>query len=202
MQRLAHETYLIGQLSKLAQVSELNAYLKSNDRGPLAPGFWEILGCAPDIGQTKRFGEAQFTEDFLRGLSEASVATLTEILSTHHNNGVFKCISKAPRWECKIFRMEGVEVGDAETELKEAFGRNQRRLLLVAAEPSVLQHPHYRDRNLKNAVPYDVFLGKWESGRPRLVDGNHRAIHMARQFLGGFRDDEVAIVVPSHISAS
>ena len=89
-----------------------------------------------------------------------------------------------------------------ESELKSVIQRLEHRLLDVAQAAELLEHPNYRDKNLLVDVPYNVFLGKWK--RPasvRLIDGNHRAIHITRRWLtvGGCLPS-FSVVVPSQAS--
>lgn len=203
MRTLAYKTYLIGQTSKLAQPAELAVYVYgSHDRKPLDKEFWSLLGLgnAPSNAETESFARSHYAESVLSQLPEHSLRRLTEIFSHHHRNCVYTRIQENSSWKLENFPMPLVEVGYMESELKQAISRLQHQLTLLAKDSEILKHANYKDRDLESSVPYDIFLAtRSKSTNPRLIDGNHRAIHKARQLLAGYIDDAaLKIVVPVH----
>lgn len=200
MRKLALKTYLIGQSSKLAQPWELKAYVEGEgSRKPLGKDFWKLIQHAPRIEETAPFASSEYAKTVFDGLPEDSLTQMAEIFSQHHNNCVHKRIREISHWELKAFPAHGVEVGYMEGELKRCIQRHSHDLIAVSSDSDVTGHKHYKDRDLKTAVPYDVFLATWtKTHRPRLIDGNHRAIHQVRQQASGYLPAaELKIVVPS-----
>jgi len=75
--------------------------------------------------------------------------------------------------------------------------RSEHVLLEVDRDPEVGKHPHYRAHPLKEDVPYSKYLGVKDGENVRLIYGNHRAIHQARQFVNDLRSlDSLEICVP------
>lgn len=200
MRELALKTYLIGQSSKLAQSGELKAYVEGEgSRKPLGEDFWKLIQHAPRIEETAPFASSEYAKTVFDGLPEDSLTQMAKIFSLHHNNCVHERIKQNPHWELKAFPAHGVEVGYMEGELKTCIQRHRHGLIAVAGDLEVVNHRHYKARDLKAEVPYDVFLATWtKTHQPRLIDGNHRAIHQVRQRAGGyFPAEELKIVVPS-----
>lgn len=200
MRRLAYTTYLVAQCTKLAQPDELAGYLHgAADRIPLPEETWQILQTQPEMSQTAIFADISRTAELLESMPESNLARLTDIFSLHHSNGVFGKIARNPTWILESVPIEQLEVGYMEPSLKAVISDCKHDLMRVAADTNVLVHRNFNSRSLTVEIPYDVLLATRKRGkRPRLIDGNHRAIHRARQILDGQRvAPSISVVIGS-----
>jgi hypothetical protein len=180
-------------MSKFCNSGDMDDYRKNLDSA-----FWQQLGRSADDPRWAQFSDQAALTDFVATLNDSQLATTTKFLSQMHNNGMAKNIAKYESWEPITLSMEKLEVEYTETVLRPAVKQCSHELLSVAVHHIVVEHSSYKHRNLHTDVAYSVYLGRpMKPEKTRLVDGNHRAIHQARQFLAGIRSQKhLNLVVP------
>ena len=167
----AYRTYLRGELGKLANEGDGQAFL---DRS----GFRALGTTASDLVQ--RFATQQLVDAVVAAMSLPELIAVADACSRWRGNGV------ADRLRGHGSYMADVPVGSvylrpAEGWVTPVFAANGWRLVEIARDPRVLAGEPYRGLEPGRRVEFATLLADEQgSGLFRLIDGMHRAIQLVR----------------------
>ncbi|MCI0747612.1 MAG: hypothetical protein L0Y58_19575 [Verrucomicrobia subdivision 3 bacterium] len=178
-------------------VKQFRIYLKSelSKLGNQGNGCW-FLGCVSSEvlnlcgvpanldDLVEAFHSQERVNTFVDSLADTKLELLTKTCDQEwRKNGIYDELKNHSDWREERVAIGSVDVRQAEPELPIAaiFKRNAFQLTRIADDPELWTHKPYAEWDLNAPVFFPIFLGRYKSGRWKLFDGIHRAIHLARR---------------------
>ena len=170
-------TYLRAELRKLGNEGDAAGFLSKGGCAEVAsvPGSVEGLMGA--------FGSQPLVDAYVSGLVGADLVALTRCCGRWRGNNIANDLAPGQAVEAMDVDVDRILLRPAEERLHADFDRLGWRLVAIAGDPYILEHPEYRSHRPSDIVDVPVCIAKPEPDEPgtfRVIDGIHRAIQMAR----------------------
>lgn len=170
-------TYLRAELRKLGNEGDAAGFLAKG-------GCTEVASVPRSVeGLMEVFASQPQVDEYVSGLGDAELVALTRWCGRWRDNNIAIDLSTGQAVETIDVAVGQILLRPAEKRLEPDFDRLGWRLVAIARDPYVLERPEYRSHKPGDGVDVAVCVAKPEPGAPgafRVIDGMHRAIHMAR----------------------